>query len=55
MYNLNIIQYSQICAHNIIPQQVVALADMRCTLINVICDDKVVFVIISYFFVEENI
>ena len=37
-------------ADGIIPQQVVALADMGCKLINVICDDKDVFVIIAYFF-----
>ena len=39
----------------IIPHQVVALADMGCKLINVICDDKDVFVIIAYFFAEESL
>ena len=37
------------------PQQVVALADMGCTLINVICDDKDVCVIIAYFFADESL
>ena len=39
----------------IIPLQVVALADMGCKRINVICDDKYVFVIIAYFFAEESL
>ena len=39
----------------IIPLQVVALADMGCKRINVICDDRYVFVIIAYFFAEESL
>ena len=39
----------------IIPQQVVALADMGCKLINVIWDAKDVCVIIAYFFAEESL
>ena len=39
----------------IIPQQVVALADMGCKTINVICDDIDVFVLLAHYFSEENL
>ena len=34
----------------ILPQQVVALADMECNIINIICDDTYVFVLLSHYF-----
>ncbi len=39
----------------IIPQQVVALADMGCKTINVICDDTDVFVLLAHYFAEESL
>ena len=39
----------------IIPQQVVALADMRCKTINVICDNTDVFVLLAHYFAEESL
>ena len=39
----------------IIPQQVVALADMACKTINVICDDTYVFVLLFHYFAEESL
>ena len=39
----------------IIPQQVVALADMGCKTINVICDDTYVFLLIAHYFAEESL
>ena len=41
-------------AYVVIPQQVVALADMECKTINVICDDSDVFVLLAHYFAEEN-
>ena len=38
----------------IIPQQVVALADMGCKSINGICDDTYVFVLLAHYFAEES-
>ena len=42
-------------ADAIIPRQVVALADMGCKTINVICDDTDVFVLLAHYFAEENL
>ena len=42
-------------AYVIIPQQVVALADMGCKTINVICDDTYVFVLLAHYFAEESL
>ena len=39
----------------IIPQQVVALADMGCKTINVICDDTDVFILLAHYFAEESL
>ena len=39
----------------IIPQQVVALADMGCKTINVICDDTDVFVLLAHYFAKESL
>ena len=39
----------------IIPQKVVALADMGCKTINIICDDTDVFVLLAHYFAEESI
>ena len=39
----------------IIPQQVVALVDMGCKTINVICDDTDVFVLLAHNFAEESL
>ena len=41
--------------HVIIPQQAVALADMVCETINVICDDTDVFVLLAHNFEEESL
>ncbi len=42
-------------ADAIIPQQVVALADMGGKTINVICDDTDVFVLLAHYFAEESL
>ena len=42
-------------ADAIIPQQVVALADMGCKTINVICDDTDVFILLAHYFAEESL
>ena len=39
---------------DIIQQQVVALADMGCKTINVICNDIYVFVLLAHYFAEER-
>ena len=39
----------------IIPQHVVALADMGCKTINVICDDTDVLVLLAHYFAEESL
>ena len=39
----------------IIPQQVVALADMGCETIHVICDDTDVSILLAHYFVEESL
>ena len=39
----------------IIPQQVMALADMGCKAIHVICDDTDVFVLLAHYFAEESL
>ena len=39
----------------IIPRQVVALADMGCKTINVICDDTDVLVLLAHYFAEEGL
>ena len=38
----------------IIPQQVVVLADMGCKIINAICDNTDVFVLLAHYFVEDS-
>ena len=38
-----------------IPLQVVALADMGCKTIKVICDDTDVFVLLAHYFAEESL
>ena len=40
---------------DILPQQVVALADMGCKTIHVICDDIDVFVLLAHYFAEESL
>ena len=42
-------------AYVIIPQQVVALVDMGCKTINVVCDDIDVFVLLAHYFAEESL
>ena len=42
-------------AYVIIPQRVVALADMGCKTINVICDDTDVFLLLAHYFAEESL
>ena len=42
-------EYAYIKIH----QQVVALADMGCKTINIICDDTDVFVLLAHYFAEE--
>ena len=39
----------------IIPQQLVALTDMGCKTINVICGDPDVFVLLAHYFAEESL
>ena len=39
----------------IIPQQVVALADIGCKTINIICDDTDVFVLHAHYFADESL
>ena len=39
----------------IISQQVMALADMGCKTINVICDDTDVFILLAHYFAEESL
>ena len=42
-------------ADGIIPQQVLALADMGCEIINVICDDTDVFELLAHYVAEESL
>ena len=42
-------------AYVIIPQQVVALADMRCRTINIICDDTDVSVLLAHYLAVESL
>ena len=42
-------------ADGIIPQQVLALADIGRKIINAICDDKYVFVLLAHYFAEESL
>ena len=39
----------------ILPQQVVALADMGCKTISVICDDTDVFILLAHYCAEESL